>query len=140
MLTLRQEKFIIEYIKTNNATKAAGIAGYKGRQLRKYASALLAKPDIARRIEEVRSQIDTQGIADSTEIQRELTTILRDKVNNERGIPIITPRIQAAAELNRMRGLTDKGITINYAQILNVLDSLEGLTPEEVERKLNAPE
>ena len=138
MLTLRQEKFIIEYIKSSNATKSAEIAGYKGKNVRKYASELLTKPDITRRIDEVRSQIDTQGIADCEERQRVLTDILRDNLKNEKGIPIITPRIQAIAELNRMDGLTDKQpININFKQVIDRVRELEEGT---IEGEYNATE
>lgn len=127
MITLRQEKFILEYIKTGNATQSALSVGYKGRQVRKTAYDLLHRPDISLHIEEIRGRIEAEGIADSQEIQTTLTGILRDKALNEKGVPIQAPRIQAADILNKMnKRYQDSIININDIKIQIVYeDTLE---------------
>lgn len=89
------------------------------------ASRLLRNVKVKERISELRSQIEGEGIADSQEIQRELTTILRNEKEDRYKLPLYKDKISAATELNRMRGITDKPIQVNYLHISERFKELE---------------
>lgn len=76
-LTLKQKKFCDEYIRLGNATEAARKAGYKGKNLNRIASENLSKLDIKSYIDERLKEIEDQAIADSSEVLKYLTRVIR---------------------------------------------------------------
>lgn len=56
-LTIKEEKFCLEYVKGGNGSKAASLAGYAPKTARITASKLLTKPNIIERIQELKENI-----------------------------------------------------------------------------------
>ena len=80
-LTLRQERFVLEYIATGNATEAARLAGYANPNM--HSARMMVNDRIARHIELRRSVVveDLEG-----KIARYVAALEKeaeDKVNNE---------------------------------------------------------
>jgi len=80
-LTLRQERFVLEYIASGNATEAARLAGYANPNM--HSARMIANDRIARHIELRRSVVveDLEG-----KIARYVAALEKeaeDKVNNE---------------------------------------------------------
>jgi phage terminase small subunit len=80
-LTLRQERFVLEYIATGNATEAARLAGYANPNM--HSARMIANDRIARHIELRRSVVveDLEGKIARYVAALELEA--KDKVNNE---------------------------------------------------------
>ena len=79
-LNPRQEKFCIEYLKTGNATAAYQAAGFKSKSYQASqanSARLLADEKIQARLRELSAKIETENIADISEIQLGLTKIFR---------------------------------------------------------------
>ncbi|TDM41822.1 terminase small subunit [Macrococcoides goetzii] len=76
-LTLKQQKFADEYIKTGNATEAAINAGYRKRTAGQVGAENLKKPYIAEYIDNRMNEIKSQAIADQTEVLEYLTSVMR---------------------------------------------------------------
>lgn len=76
-LTVKQRKFVAEYIKCGIATEAAIKAGYSKKTARFVASENLTKPHIQKFIENKMKEIETSKIADATEVLQFMTKVLR---------------------------------------------------------------
>lgn len=79
-LTVKQDAFCLHYAKTGNATESYLAAGYKAKNnniARVEASKLLTKPNIQKRLQEIAEEIKSDKIADITEIQEFLTSVMR---------------------------------------------------------------
>lgn len=59
-LNLRQQRFLEGYLRNGNASQAVRNAGYQTKYPDKYASQLLAKPQIKAELEETREKINTK--------------------------------------------------------------------------------
>ena len=80
-LTLRQERFVLEYIATGNATEAARLAGYANPNM--HSARMIANDRIAKAIE-VRRSVVIEGL--EAKIARYVAALEKeaeDKVNNE---------------------------------------------------------
>lgn len=78
--SVKQEKFCLHYAETGNATESYKKAGYKYKNdnvAAVEASKLLRKPNIAERLKEIAAEIKSDKIADITEIQEYLTSVMR---------------------------------------------------------------
>lgn len=79
-LTVKQEAFCMHYAKTGNATESYCAAGYESKS-KKSASAsaarLLANVKVQERLQEIAQEIKSNKIADITEIQEYLTSVMR---------------------------------------------------------------
>lgn len=78
-LTPKQQKFADLYIKYGNATQAAIEAGYSKRTAKDIGCENLAKPNIASYIDERMKQLQSERIADATEVLETLTSVLRGR-------------------------------------------------------------
>ena len=79
-LNPRQEKFCVEYLKTGNATAAYQSAGFQSKSYQASqanSARLLADEKIQARLCELSAKIETENIADISEIQLGLTKIFR---------------------------------------------------------------
>ena len=81
-LTVRQEKFCINYFKCGNATEAALIAGYSKRTHAAIATENLQKPLIIARIKELQEKSASAAIASVQERKEILTQIIRAKLSD----------------------------------------------------------
>lgn len=119
-LTIRQERFCVEYVRTGSAREAYKAAGYvcKSNQIvDSNATRLLRYDKIKRRIRELSDSIASPKIADAKEMQEILTQIIRKKSQDvfagitRDGTPIsfehdvgIREIISAIDKLARMQG------------------------------------
>ena len=76
-LSKKEEKFVIEYVRTGNATQSAIKAGYSERSARQTACRMLTKDYILKAIDELVKQMNSEKIADAEEVMMLLTEIAR---------------------------------------------------------------
>lgn len=118
------------YLKTANGAESARAAGYSEKSARQTATNLLTKPYIREFLEERRAEEDEELIANSREILRRLTSIMR----NDRALN--KDRIRAAELLAKFRGfVTDKIEVTQNEQKSNVVIYLPAIEedPEDEE-------
>ena len=82
-LSKKEEKFVIEYVRTGNATQSAIKAGYSERSARQTACRMLTKDYILKAIDELVKQINSEKIADAEEVMMLLTEIARGETKEE---------------------------------------------------------
>ncbi|KKB33787.1 terminase small subunit [Bacillus thermotolerans] len=78
-LTEKQKRFCDFYIETGNATEAARLAGYSGRNLNRIGYENLSKLDIQIYIKERNNKLEEERIANIREVKIFWTSILRDE-------------------------------------------------------------
>lgn len=86
-LTPRQEKFCLEYAKCGNATEAAIAAGYAEKYAGQNADKLLKNTNVQERLKELTKQLESEQIADIKEMQKTLTLIIRQQMEEE--VPMV---------------------------------------------------
>ncbi|WP_040397592.1 terminase small subunit [Anaerococcus senegalensis] len=140
-LTIKQKKFADEYIKTGNAYQSAINAGYSENYAKNATKFLLENNgQISSYIEERMKELESETIADQTEILQFLTRIVRDEEredvlvnvgNFEQKIQSMKisakDRIKAAELLGKRYGSwTDKvDMTLDVPTIISGADELE---------------
>ena len=85
-LSVKQEKFCLEYAKSGNQRQAYLKAGYKCKNKASAdasASALLRNPNVKARLAELAQEVRDASIADVTEMQQTLTQIIRRELTEE---------------------------------------------------------
>lgn len=78
----KQESFCLEYFKSGNATEAALKAGYSVRSIRSIASELLTKPNVQKRLEELRKKAEDESVMSVLERKQRLTEIARARISD----------------------------------------------------------
>jgi len=81
-ITLKQHKFVLEYLKSGNATNAAIRAGYARKSARVTACRMLTYANIKNAIAVVNKATDDKSIADILERKQTLTEIIRGRVGH----------------------------------------------------------
>lgn len=76
-LTVKQQRFADEYIISGNAYKSAVEAGYSGNYAKAQSSKLLENVGIKSYIEKRMEEINSEKIADQSEVLQYLTSIMR---------------------------------------------------------------
>ena len=116
-LNLRQEKFICEFITSGNATAAYRLAygsSVGDNTARANASRLLADTRIQDRIKEIQSEVVSEKICDSIELQEFLSRVIRRELTEEIFLPSgerierpnsVRDALKAAETLARISGL-----------------------------------
>lgn len=82
-LTAKQQRFCDEYLIDLNATQAAIRAGYSEKTARVIATENLTKPAIKEYIDQRMEQMEAELVADSKEVMRYLTSVLRGQSQSE---------------------------------------------------------
>ncbi|MGN1284164.1 MAG: terminase small subunit, partial [Candidatus Limosilactobacillus intestinavium] len=112
-LTLKQQRFIDEYIISGNATQAAIKAGYSKRTAKQAGTENLAKPYLKAELDRRNAEIQSQKTADMTEVMEYLTSVMRgeqtESVATSKGIyndiPVTAKdRIKAAELIGKRHG------------------------------------
>lgn len=130
----RHERFCLEYSRLGDGTKAYLIAFPNSSHKSAGANAvrLLKNPKVKGRIRELADEIRSSAIADATEIQQRLTSILRGEAQEEvvvvegieKGVtearviskqPSHADTIKAAQTLCRMQGAYESNVNMNIA-------------------------
>ena len=126
MITLRQEKFIYNYIELGNATQAMIKAGYNSDYAGTNSHKLLNNTNVKAEIDRLRAEIKAEKVLDIAERKQKLSELAIETLLSSKGSVIRTSNIQAIVELNRMDQLTDKQpININYQAILDRAKEIE---------------
>ncbi|RAI79679.1 terminase small subunit [Macrococcoides goetzii] len=76
-LTLKQQKFADEYIKTGNVYQSAKSAGYSENYAKGNSVKLLENVSVSEYIDNRMNEIKSQAIADQTEVLEYLTSVMR---------------------------------------------------------------
>lgn len=122
-LTEKQQKFILEYIKTGNAVQSYIAAGYvaKYKSAQANSSNLLSKPIVQQEITKIRNAEFKKNVASSEEVMDFFSRVMRGEVKDQFGLETsVADRIKAAQELakrtvdidNRIKGIADNTIEI----------------------------
>lgn len=110
-LTPVEERFIAEYIRTGNITKATKASGYQGS-----GQTLLAKPNVQKRIKKIMRDLEKQTMATAQEVMEYFTAVMRGELQDQFGLDAsLADRTKAAQELakrtvdieNREKGKAD---------------------------------
>lgn len=110
-LTLKQEKFCLEYAKTGNATDAYIKAGYSDKKCSAEVGGckLLKEARIQRRLKELADEMRSPKIADAEECQAVLTKILRSPKSKD------LSKIEATKVLLKVQGAFVTNVNLNSA-------------------------
>ena len=99
-LTPKQKRFCEEYLKSGNATDAAKKAGYKETSCRVIAAENLSKPAISAYIKRRLDEQEAAQVADSNEILRFYTAVMRGEVKDQFGMDAsLSDRLKAGDSL-----------------------------------------
>ena len=99
-LTQKQKRFCEEYIKTANASASAVAAGYSKKTAGAIGAENLKKPQITAYIKKRIDEQDTTLVADSNEILKFYTAVMRGEVKDQFGLDSsLTDRLKAADSL-----------------------------------------
>ena len=132
-LTIKQEKFCIEYAKSGNARQAYKSAGYQCKNdasIDASASQLLRNPKVKDRLAELTEEVKNASIADIKEMQEKLTEIIRQEAEEEvivveskgdfmsearkmKKKPAIKDVISAIEKLGKMQGAFTENVNLN---------------------------
>ena len=143
-LTEKQKRFVDFYIQTGNATEAARLAGYKGKNLNRIGTENLSKLVIKNAIDARLKEFESSRKADAKEILEYMTSVMRGELEEEvvsavgtgdgKFEPkVVTKRVgikernKAAEMLAKVHGMfTEKAeVKIDTAQIL--IDTLSSV-------------
>ena len=130
MLTVKQEKFCHEYLKTGNARQAYINAGYSfGKESTADANAcrLLKHDKVKARLDELREEVQTEAIADIREMQKALTDIIRQSMNEE--IVVVEGCGDGVSEAKKMN---KKPSIDNVIKAINTLGKMQGAFVDKV--------
>ena len=130
-LTVKEAKFIDNYMTLGNGRQAVIEAGYKTQAPHAYSTDLLNKQYIKDEIDFRLKELESASIADSTEILQFYTGVMRGEVPDQFGLEApLSERIKACNELakrqidiaNRVQGkeaTAEVKITLNWEGMLD---------------------
>ncbi len=82
-LTEKQKRFVDFYIQTGNASEAARLAGYKGKNLNRIGTENLSKLVIKNAIDARLKEFESSRKADAKEILEYMTSVMRGELEEE---------------------------------------------------------
>lgn len=131
ILPAKQEKFCLEYAKSGNQRQAYIKAGYKCKNensMDASASQLLRKPKVKARLAEIYEEIKNASIADVVEMQKTLTSIIRQQLEEE--VIVVESVGDFMSEARKM----DKKPSIkDVISAINTLGKMQGLFVDKLE-------
>lgn len=99
-LTPKEEKFIEEYVKTNNLMQSVIEAGYNVKAPAQYGQKLVNKDYIAEEIKFRLNSLKNEKIADAKEIMEYFSAVMRGEITDQFGLEAsLSERTKAAQEL-----------------------------------------
>lgn len=145
VLSVKQEKFCIEYAKSGNARQAYKDAGYACKNdsvVDAAASRLLTHVKVKERLAELAEEAKDASIADITEMQQKLTSIIRQEAVEEVIVviskgdfmqealtltkkPAIKDVISAIEKLGKMQGAFSNDVNLNGNIGVVIVDDIE---------------
>ncbi|WEV39267.1 terminase small subunit [Lactobacillus sp. ESL0680] len=141
-LTVKQQKFVDEYIKSGNATDAAIKAGYSKRTAYSIGQENLKKVEIANYLEKRMKEISDSKVADQQEILEYLSSVMRgeqtEDVATAKGIfkdvkVGARDRIKAAELLGKRSAMWTEKREVNakIASPVQIIDDVPDKEPSE---------
>ena len=115
-LTAKQKRFCDEYLIDLNATQAAIRAGYSEKSARQMAAENMSKPAIREYIDKRMAEKEKELIADSDEVMRYLTSVLRGKSQSE--IVVVESVGDFMTEARTMQKAPDEKERLKAAELL----------------------
>lgn len=130
-LTPKQKDFCEYYLQTGNAAEAARKAGYSEKTARVIGPENLSKPAISEYITKRRAEMDKALIADSNEVLRFYSAVMRGEVKDQFGLDAsLSDRLKAGDSLMKRYSSSDyKNTSEQMAE-----DPLTKALKEEAER------
>lgn len=112
-LTPKQRRFCEEYLKSGNATEAAKKAGYKEKAAHSMGAENIRKPAISAYIKRRTDEQEAALVADSNEILKFYTAVMRGEVKNQFGMDAsLSDRLKAGDSLmKRYAAASDRNRT-----------------------------
>lgn len=132
-LSVKQEKFCLEYAKSGNQRQAYLKAGYKCKSdgaVDANASRLLKNDKVKARLAELYDEIKGASIADITEMQQTLTSIIRQQLEEE--VIVIESTGDFMSEARKME---KKPAIRDVINAINTLGKMQGLFTDNVNVK-----
>lgn len=134
-LSVKQEKFCLEYAKSGNQRQAYLKAGYKVKNdetADANASRLLRNANVKARLAELAEEIKAASIADITEMQQTLTSIIRQQLEEE----VIV--IESVGDfMSEARKMDKKPAIKDIISAINTLGKMQGLFVDKVEADID---
>lgn len=135
LLTPKQQKFCLEYLKDFNGTQAAIRAGYSRKTANEQAARLLANVSIQNHIRETNSTIQKSTIMDVQEIQERLTKVARGDLEEE--VVVVTgdgDGYSSAQIMKKQIGAKDQIKALELLGKANSLfvDKIQNLSPPQI--------
>lgn len=115
-LTAKQQRFCDEYLIDLNATQAAIRAGYSEKTARQIGTENLSKPSIREYIDERMAEMEARLVADSKEVMRYLTSVLRGQSQSE--IVVIEGSGEGCSDARLMMKAPDENQRLKAAELL----------------------
>ena len=125
-LTPKQQAFADYYIQTGNATEAAIQAGYSERTAKQTGYENLTKPYIQQYIEEKQKDLESNRMADMTEVREFWTEAMRNAENT------MKDRLKASEMIARTSGAFLEKMEVN-ANVTNI-NPYQNLSVEELKK------
>lgn len=134
-LSVKQEKFCLEYAKSGNQRQAYLKAGYKCKNdasADASASQLLRNPKVKARLAELAEEIKNASIADITEMQQTLTRIIRQELTEE--VIVVESVGDFMSEARKM----DKNPAVrDVINAINTLGKIQGIFIDKVQQEVD---
>lgn len=134
-LSVKQEKFCLEYAKSGNQRQAYLKAGYKCKNENSAdasASQLLRNPKVKERLAELAEEIKNASIADMTEMQQALTSIIRQQMDEE----VIV--VESVGDfMSEARTMNKKPAIKDVISAINTLGKMQGLFVDKVQQEVD---
>lgn len=122
-LTPRQKDFCEYYLQTGNAAEAARLAGYSEKTARVTGPENLSKPAVSEYIARRRAEMDKELIADSNEVLRFYSAVMRGEVKDQFGLDAsLSDRLKAGDSLMKRYAAGDRS--------QDAMERLDGLLKE----------
>lgn len=115
-LTLKQKRFVDEYIISGNATEAAIIAGYSKKYANTNASKLLQNTTIKEHLNERLKDLEDKSIAKQEEILKYLTAVMRGE--NQSETVVIEAQENGTTRARRFGRLPEEKDRLKAAELL----------------------
>lgn len=115
-LTLKQKRFVDEYIISGNATEAAIIAGYSKKYANTNASKLLQNTTIKEHVNERLKYLEDKSIAKQEEVLKYLTAVMRGE--NQSETVVIEAQENGTTRARRFGRLPEEKDRLKAAELL----------------------
>ena len=135
-LSVKQEKFCLEYARLGNARQAYINAGYESKSeeaIDANASRLISNDKVQERLKELAEETKNNAIADIQEMQEVLTSIIRQQIDEEVIVNEVMKGIVTTKKLTKKPAIKD------VISAIEKLGKMQGAFSEKVELEIAVP-